>query len=553
MATRTGRPRPKPFPWGRIASWVVGVPLVVATTTMLGFAVLRGNPQWFVAFAERLMPRTPVETFATDTPEGRELFFRYGAIGNEAADGLPLKVWRELPELCSHLLPPGAPKDYTAFGFTFDKTRAPHLADTPIGLSRTRLGPPFAPIEVLAINCATCHVQTYTVPGDRSPEPRIFVGGANNRLDAQAYTRFVAACAETDAFEPATMIAAMDRRQPLALWERVMYRHLVIPVAKKLIQQRLGARFHWTWSRPPWGPGRLSPFNPVKFDYLAQPVDTTIDHGDVMPAWNARAKQKIRPDEPTLWHWDGLSADLREVVLNSALGDGMTRFGYRKDTIDTLMAYLDELKSPSAPVTPDPALIDAGRRLFEAQCASCHAATGKDVMRIIPIDEIKTDRSRLDMWTPEAAAAYNNYDKGGWRPQVPWYARWFDAGLDWWKGRPSGFPWEFRTFDKRNGYLAQTLEGIWLTGPYLHNGSVPTLDDLLKPATQRPRAFVRGLDRMDFVRGGYVSPECEPGRHSGTGFCYDTTLRGNGNGGHEYGTGLTPDERRALVQYLLTL
>ena len=55
------------------------------------------------------------------------------------------------------------------------------------------------------------------------------------------------------------------------------------------------------------------------------------------------------------------------------------------------------------------------------------------------------------------------------------------------------------------------------------------------------------------VAGGYVSPPCEPGRYRQAGFCYDTGLRGNGNGGHAYGSKLNPDERRALVHYLLTL
>lgn len=528
MATRTGKPTRR-FPWGRIASWVVGPPVVALVLAALGAAILRAEPKWFVVLAERLMPRAPVLAIPAG-PEGDEQFFKYGAIGNEAADGLPTKLWSVLPDLCPSLMPRNGEKSYKAFGFTFEPDpQSGRERATPIGLSQTRLGLWPFDVEVLAINCATCHVQTWKMPGER--EAKIFVGGSNNRLDAQAYTRFVAACADSAAFEPARVLSVMRQRFPdMHLAELAMFRYLVIPVARELIRERLGARFHWTWSRPPWGPGRLSPFNPVKFDYLGQPVDGTIDHAEVMPAWNVVEKQKMR--SPTPWHWDGLSWDLREVIVNSALGDGTTEYGYKDQTIDRLKRYLEGLKSPRAPFAVDEALKADGGRLFEMHCADCHGPGGKRVLTIIPRAEIGTDPGRIEMWTPEAAAAYNNYDKGSKNP---------------------GFPWVFEQFQKHDGYLAQPLDGLWLTGPYLHNGSVPTLDDLLKPPAERPRAFVRGTEELDPERGGYRAPACTPGAEiEGGAFCYDTALAGNGNRGHDYGAALGPAERRALVHYLLT-
>lgn len=529
MATRTGRRRRR-FPFGRIASWLIGVPLTLAVVAALGAAVLRGNPALFVAISERFMPRKPVVPIAHG-PEGDAEFFKYGAIGNEGADGIPFKIWAVLPEICPSLLPDSQAGGYRAFGFTYEADASGAERETPIGLSRTRLGLPPFDVEVLAINCATCHVQTWRTASE--PVTRIFVGGANNRLDAQAYTRFMGGCADSPGFDTKRVMEAIRSRFPDTTWpERLMFRYLLVPITQSLMRERLGARFHWTWSRPPWGPGRLSPFNPVKFDYLEQPVDTTIDHGDVMPAWNVVEKQALRQG-PIPWHWDGLSWDLREVVLNSALGDGMTRFGYRDETINRLIRYLNGLKSPKAPLPLNPSLRDRGAALFGRECASCHAPSGARVMTIIPRAEIATDPHRIDMWTPESAAAYNNYDKGGKNP---------------------AFPWVFQQFQKHDGYVAQPLDGIWLTGPYLHNGSVPTLDDLLKPAGERPKAFIRGGEEIDLVRGGYVSPDCRPGYYDVPGmFCYDTKIPGNSNAGHEYGTGLTPEERAALVHYLLTL
>jgi mono/diheme cytochrome c family protein len=527
----------------------VGLPLVIVLSAALATAVLRANPTWFVWLAERVMPRAALATFPPG-PEGDAEFFKYGGIGNEAADGLPLKIWRVLPEVCAPLLPAGAPRSYAAFGFTFETDPATGKPrELPIGLSRTRLGMAPLDVEVLAINCATCHVQTYALPGDR--EPRILVGGSSNRLDAQGYTRFLAACAESDAFATDRLLAAMEKREPLGQLERLMFSGLVIPVARELIRERLGARFHWTWSRPAWGPGRLSPFNPVKFDYLRQPVDSTVDHAEVMPVWDAAAKEAMR--QPTPWHWDALSWDLREVVVNSALGDGMTRHGYREETIDRLVAYVRGLRAPASPVARDAALAARGAAVFSAECATCHAAGGSRVLTVIPRAEIGTDPSRIDMWTPEAAAAYNNYDKGSWRSTAPWPARAADRVLDWIAGRKPGLPWEFQAFQKHDGYLAQPLSGLWVTGPYLHNGSVPSLWDLLLPPAERPRAFVRGRDEIDLERGGYVSPPCVPGRYAGDGFCFDTTLVGNGSYGHDYGTRLSSEERRALIHFLLTL
>ena len=54
--------------------------------------------------------------------------------------------------------------------------------------------------------------------------------------------------------------------------------------------------------------------------------------------------------------------------------------------------------------------------------------------------------------------------------------------------------------DRTLGYVVPHLDGIWLRGPYLHNGSVPTIRDLLTPAKQRPTRFYRGHDLLDFEK-----------------------------------------------------
>jgi cytochrome c5 len=104
-------------------------------------------------------------------------------------------------------------------------------------------------------------------------------------------------------------------------------------------------------------------------------------------------------------------------------------------------------------------------------------------------------------------------------------------------------------------YKARPLDGIWATPPYLHNGSVPNLYTLLSPVAERPPVFYLGNREYDPVNVGYRTE-----KFSG-GFRLDTSIRGNSNSGHEFNNGsgkgiigplLTPDERRALIEYLKT-
>ena len=99
-------------------------------------------------------------------------------------------------------------------------------------------------------------------------------------------------------------------------------------------------------------------------------------------------------------------------------------------------------------------------------------------------------------------------------------------------------------------YKARPLEGIWATAPYLHNGSVPTLYDLLQPPAKRPPAFPVGTRTFDPAKVGY---DTDP-KADGNTFKFDTSLDGNSNKGHVYGVDqLTETQRLELIEYLKTL
>ncbi|NET07609.1 MAG: cytochrome c [Symploca sp. SIO2B6] len=106
-------------------------------------------------------------------------------------------------------------------------------------------------------------------------------------------------------------------------------------------------------------------------------------------------------------------------------------------------------------------------------------------------------------------------------------------------------------------YKARPLNGIWATAPFLHNGSVPNLYEMLLPAEQRSQKFYLGTKEFDPKYVGFQKDKI-PG-----GFLLDTAITGNSNAGHQFkgdGTGegvigpeLSEDERWALVEYLKTL
>ncbi|WP_254428584.1 di-heme-cytochrome C peroxidase [Ruegeria atlantica] len=100
-------------------------------------------------------------------------------------------------------------------------------------------------------------------------------------------------------------------------------------------------------------------------------------------------------------------------------------------------------------------------------------------------------------------------------------------------------------------YEARVLEGIWASAPYLHNGSVPTLEALLLPVSERPASFKLGPD-YDIQAVGLAVEQSEFDHTLETTDCSDVSS-GNSRCGHEYGSGLSAEERRALLEYLKSL
>ena len=324
-----------------------------------------------------------------------------------------------------------------------------------------------------------------------------------------------------------------------------------------------GDEFAWTASRPRWGPGRDAPMNLTKFNFLQMPDDGTVDHTDFPAIWHladreqpGRTYEHSQPiaSHTMLMNLDGATTSFRSVIIDSALGLGARNTPFFRRRVPELLDWLREVRPPAYPFPIDTEKAERGAGVFEAHCATCHAP-GRDnrLGTVIPIEEIGTDRERLDAWQHRGAAQKANEKVAS-------------MGIT-------------RTpMIETGGYIAVQLDGIWLRAPYLHNGSVPTLRDLLEPAERRPRVFCRGYDVLDPVGVGFIAdaridPRCaEPGppatpspwdRRLPDGrrdewpqprvWKYYVAERGNGNGGHEIGTRLPAEEKDALIEYLKTL
>lgn len=480
--------------------------LVRALPVLLVAGILLAIAIWYNLF--RQVP----QELADDTAEE---YFKYGSIGTEEEEGLPYYLWLVLPRMFPEHLPKDAagqpkPGGYAAFGMAWEQGR-----ETPVGFSKRTIGFPR-----IGINCALCHSTTYRTRAQETPH--VVPTGPSQRLDLQAYQRFLAACAADPRFTPSSVLAEIKYNVKLTAFEKFLYRFVIIPRTRTaLLEQR--ERFAWTYEhgRPNWGAGRIDPFNPVKFHQLELEPDETIGNSDMMPLWNMEQRHGNL-------HWDGLNTDLTEVVQTGALGDGATNKSLPVERMTQIEAYIRTKQPPAYPWADqiDSALVARGQPVFQQHCARCHAHDGERTGKVIPLDEVGTDPHRAAMWTDAAAESYSHYS--------------------------DGYDWDFTHFVNEEGYVAVPLDGLWLRAPYLHNGSVPTLEDLLLPPHERPRKYYRGSDVVDRRQVGFLHQPDDPQARK-DGYLYDVTVKGNSNLGHDYGTELPAEQRRALVEYLKTL
>lgn len=453
--------------------------------------------------------------------------FKYGSIGTEPESGLPYWIWQALPRLFPEAFDNRA--DYSAFGFLYERGSDGKQRDLPVGIARREVNG----IDAAWFNCAVCHTGTYR---ERPNGPTHLVAAMpSNNLDLYRFFVFLLDAGADERLSPERLIPAMrEAGAGIGAIEALVWRYYVIPRVREGLVMRRSRLMPLLAEQPAWGPGRVDTFNPYKLLFKGDQL-SDLDPAERIGTADFPSVFLQGPRRGMQLHWDGNNPSLEERNLSAALGAGVTAETVDHEAIGRVATWLLDLRAPPSPHRPDPEAVARGRPVYMHECAACHGYQdgdryvfeGQHLGRVEPNVRLSVDPARLDSYTAE----FQQYQVGELF---------------------GGTPYQFRHFRKTDGYANLPLDGLWLRAPYLHNGAVPTLADLLRPPKERPAAFVRGLDLLDVARGGFIAPACDPAQLRTEGICFDTRLPGNGNQGHDYGTSLPDAEKADLLAYLLT-
>lgn len=347
---------------------------------------------------------------------------------------------------------------------------------------------------------------------------------------------------------------------------------------------------------PDWGAGRVDAFGAI-FNRIG--VDVL---GDMRNA----AKPNAPVNFPHLWgtyyhdfaqwnasfpsgtFWTALVRNVGQVLGNygkmqadvkvSTLGLPST---VRRLNIVRLEKLLKSLRPPAWPQNIlgaiDQSKAQQGKLIYQARCANCHTLleekTSNKLINVscVPIEVVKTDpmmasnfRDRRLFTGPLAGISPVYSERFETKESAESVISKVVAGVV----AGTFLPIQYEEKVKRNSvlqsesigiknlsdsqapiarYKARPLEGIWATAPFLHNGSVASLYELLLPAAERTKVFPVGSGAFDPTTVGVDLKQAKPPNF------LDTTVPGNSNSGHEFTTDLEESERLNLLEFLKTL
>jgi mono/diheme cytochrome c family protein len=255
------------------------------------------------------------------------------------------------------------------------------------------------------------------------------------------------------------------------------------------------------------------------------PKDHAVIPTDTPPWWLLKKKNAM------FYNGFGRGDFGRFLMASNLLTTGDTIESREVDAhMPDMLSYIYSLKAPVYPNTIDKPLAGKGKILFEKNCSPCHGTYGANAKYpnlLIPASVIQTD----------SLLYASNYS-------TPQFVNWFNKS--WF--RSGDHPAQLEPFA---GYIAPPLDGIWITAPYLHNGSVPSLEALLN-SSARPRYWSRDFKKSQYNYGspGWVYREETA---AGKPEIYNTDLVGYNNRGHYFGDVFTVSERKSVIEYLKTL
>jgi hypothetical protein len=267
---------------------------------------------------------------------------------------------------------------------------------------------------------------------------------------------------------------------------------------------------------PPNGPGRNDPWRILSYTLLGVVTKSApIKFGLV---WNEYQRSWV--------HYD---ANTRSPIIRNlaaTLGLGAPLIGHTGDVdfaaVERHTALSELIRPPRYPAAIDRAAAGRGAKIYQSNCASCHDGPATDE-RLHSVAEIKTDPNRAEIFTPDIAERFNQFFA---ELQIP------------------GYRSPEKPIRSTNKYWAPSLAGVWARSPYLHNGSVRTMKELLAPPDARAKSYHRGSRVYDSSEMGYTNEGA---------YLLDASAAGNSNAGHNFGTDLSDAEKRELIEHLKTL
>ncbi|MEL6536508.1 MAG: hypothetical protein AAFQ98_13915 [Bacteroidota bacterium] len=265
--------------------------------------------------------------------------------------------------------------------------------------------------------------------------------------------------------------------------------------------------------------------DPVTLEYQEEPGWEMIDYtlaADVPPLWHLKKK--------TALYWNGMGrGDFSKLLMQaSVLGiEDSTEAREVQEQFVDVVAWGKTLEPPAYPQAINQDLALKGKAVFEDRCSRCHGTYGDQWTypnKLVSLVQVGTDPYMALYFTRQSGLA-------------TWYNEsWFATSQP------------YSQLVAEEGYVAPPLDGIWATAPYLHNGSVPTLEALLN-SRLRPEKWKRTPGAYDFESVGWEYKEGSGKKRE----IYNTTLPGYGNEGHYFGDRLKDPEREAVIEYLKTL
>ncbi len=254
---------------------------------------------------------------------------------------------------------------------------------------------------------------------------------------------------------------------------------------------------------PRWGRGALTRSTRTS-RFSSTGVSSDLPPSELIGASDFPSLWNQAPREGLQLHWDGDNDSVDERNLSAGLGAGITPVTVDHAGLQRVRDWIWTLPPPPYPYEVNAVLAARGATVYQQECLACHGdhrfkdgiKSGDRLGRVVDVAEVGTDRYRLDSYTPMFAANQ--------------YSLFPDS------------PYRFKRFRKTNGYANHPLDGIWARAPYLHNGSIPTLRDLLEVAREaaglilpRLRPVRPGPRRICLGRTRSQRPAVLPLRHVG--------------------------------------